>query len=334
MATLLDHSLNGVKESTYKTYVAPTKAVEMMASSTLDWTKNVMQGESLRVGSLVDRSGRRVVPTAQGGGDTPFEVASKGMSWIWEACMGTGVATLVSGTTYQHLFTLGALSSYTLQEGIVEVGGTADPYSWLGCMVDSWELSWDNGGLVSLKVTWDVGDITTAQALATITYPAAPVNLYHFANSSMGNGAITAPTTTALASAAGTQTNIRSGSIKVSNNLAQRFNAGGGGRKAKPIAGKRSITGSLEVEYDATTYRDLVLNDGAFTLLAQWTAGALSSGNETLQLVCSELKADGTLPKPSANGDVVVQSINFTLLDNLTAAQPMWVVLRTADSTI
>lgn len=332
MASTQDAQLGFVAEGTYKTFVAPTKFVEMVDES-LDWDKQIKQGVGLRVGGRVARSARRVVVAADGKGDFSIEATSKGMGTLFNAGMGTGVATLVSGATYQHVFTLGdTLPSLTLQKGLPEVGGTVDAYTFLGAMIDSWELAFPNADIATLKCTVDAGDLTTAQALATASYPTTP-NLFHFANGTISSGTITAPTGIALGSGTTATTNIRGGTIALNNNLrGDRFNYGGVGRKSKPTAGLREISGTLTIEYDAVTYRDLVINDGALTLLVQFTGGALSTGVETLQVVLSEIKLDGKLP--AANGtDLIVQTVNFKCLDNLTAAQPIWVVQRTADVT-
>jgi hypothetical protein len=63
------------------------------------------------------------------------------------------------------------------------------------------------------------------------------------------------------------------------------------------------------------------------------TGGALSTGTETLQIVLPEVKFDGELPKTNGT-DLVTATLSFAVLDNLTAAQPIWVVTRTADTAL
>jgi hypothetical protein len=65
-------------------------------------------------------------------------------------------------------------------------------------------------------------------------------------------------------------------------------------------------------------------------LVLTWTGGALGVGNETLQVIVPEIKLDGNMPK-TAGTNRATQALTFTGLDNLTAAQPIWVVGRTAD---
>jgi hypothetical protein len=333
VATTQDVSLGVGVESVYKTYVAPTTFYEALGDSTLQWNKQVKQGQGLRVGSSVARAARRVVPAADGSGDFTVECASKGMGKLFQAALGSGTSTVVAGTTYQQNFTLGSSpSSLTIQQGLVEAGGTVDAYSWLGCMVSGWELSLPNNDIATLKLTVDAGDLSTTQPYAAPSYPTG-VNLYHFANASIATGTFTAATATTLPAAATQALDFRNLVITASNNLtADRFNAGGGGRKSKPTRGLVGITGTADIEYDATTYRDLVLNDNILTVVATVTAGALSTGNETLCVALPAIKLDSPLPQPNGT-DLIVVSTSFTVLDDLTNP-PVGVYLRTADATI
>ena len=333
MTTFQDCSVGVAKESTYGTAVTVTRFLEF-TSETFDYSKNVVQGEGLRVGSRVARSGRRVVATSEAGGDLTFECLSKGQGLLWEAMMGSGASTLVSGSTYQQVFTLGdTLPSLTTQKGIPRVDGTVDPYTFSGTQCDSFELSFGNAEIATVTSTWNARDVTTATAYATPSYAASP-NLYHFANGAITTGTLTAPTATTLASSITAVANIRSGTIQVNHNPANdRYNFGAAGKKAKPAVGLREITGTLEVEYDSATFRDAVLNETPMSLVVTYTGGSLSAGTETLQVVLPEIKLDGKLPT-SNGGELITVGMEFTVLDNLTAAQPLWVVTRTADTAL
>jgi len=75
------------------------------------------------------------------------------------------------------------------------------------------------------------------------------------------------------------------------------------------------------------------LADTPMTLVATLEGGNLSAGKETLQVVLPEIKIDNELPK--ANGEKpVLQSINFTVLDNLGAVAPVTVIMRTSDTAL
>ncbi|MGX7679076.1 phage tail tube protein [Jatrophihabitans sp. DSM 45814] len=337
MVSAQDASIGFGTETTFKTAVTTNRWLEYVDES-LDWNKNVKQGKGLRVGGRVARSGRRTVPTADGGGDFTTECVSKGMGLLFSYLLGSGVSTLVAGSTFQQVFTLAdLLPSFTLQKGLPHVNAdgsfTVDPYTFFGCTADSFELDFTSGDILSLKATIDAADLTTATAYAAPSYAAAP-NLFHFANASLSSGTLTPPTATALASATTQIADIRSGSLTLNHNTAQdRYNFGGGGRKSKPTVGERDIACKLVGEYDSTAYRDAVLNETPMCLLFNYTASSLSTGLETLQVVVPEVKFDSELPKTNGT-DLITQSMSGVGLDNLTAAQPIWIVLRTSDSAL
>jgi len=338
MVTTQDASIGFGVETTYKTGVTPTRWLEFTEES-LDWNKNVKQGQGLRVGTRVARSGRRVVPSADGGGDFTVEAFSKSLGLMLEGCMGGAVSTNVAGATYQQVFTLAdTLPSWTVQKGVVEVDGTVDPITFLGAMVESFDIEFSNQDICMIKPTLDVGDITTATAYTTPSFVAAGAgNLYHFANASLSiGGTLTEPTATALASnASATAANVRGGSISVNNHLRDdRFNMTATGRKDKPLPGLREITGKLDIEYSSTAFRDALLAETPMDLLITYTGGALSTGVETLQIVIPEIKFDSP-GLPTTNGtDLIVTSMSFTGLDNLVATQPFWIVARTSDTAL
>lgn len=333
MATFQDASVGMVNEVTYKTGVTPTRFPEFTSCS-MDFSKSIKQGKGLRVGGRVARSARRVVPTAMGKGDLEMECTSKGMGLLWQWWLGAGTSTNVSGATYQQVFTLAdAMKSATMQVGLPEVGGSVDPYTWLGVVCDSFEVDFTNADIATVKATLNAGDFTSATSYATPSYVTTPT-LFHFANGSITSGTLTPPTATTLASGVTTIADIRGGSFVVNhNNTENRYNFGGGGRQAQPTVGLRDITGKLDFEYDVTTYRDAVLNETPMNLIVTYTGAALSTGTETLQFIIPEIKLDSAFP--ATNGtDLIVQNVSFAGLDNLSAAQPIWIVTRTADTAL
>lgn len=335
MATPQDCSIGVVNEGTYGTYVAPTRFHEFTDEG-FDFKPNKVQGAGLRVAGRVARSGRRVITTVQGEGSLEIEAQTKGMGVLLTAATGSGTATLVSGSTYQHNFVLGdTLNSLTVQKGVVDAGGTVRAHSFLGCMVNSFTFSAPNDDIAKFSFDFDVRDLDTAQSYATPSYVSTP-NLYHFGQAAATySGTVTAPTTTALATGGTAATDIRDFEVTVNNNLAtDRFNFGASGKKAKPTVGMREITGKFTAEYAANTYRDDFIADTERAIVVTLTSTeALSTGTATLQVVIPAAKLDSGVPV-SNGGDFVTVEHSFTVLDNLTAAQPIWFVLRTADTTV
>lgn len=337
MAAQSDASVGIGVESTYGTYQAPTRWYEFTGES-LKLEKNVVQGAGLRVSSKVARSGRRVVTTTQGKGDVEIECVSKGMGLLLQAALGTGASTLVSGSTYQQNFTLAAAtapSSLTVQKGVIDATGTVQAHTFRGVMVDSWELSAGNADIAKLKATLDLRDLDTAQAYVSPSYPTGG-SLFHFAQGVVTiGGTVTAPTANALATGGTTVANVRDFTLAGSNKLAgDRFNFGGAGKKAKPILGLRELTGSMTIEYDSNTIRDAYIADTELAVSLTFTSTeSLSTGFATMQVVLPAIKLNGDIPVANADG-VVTLSVDFDVLDNLTATEPLYIVLRTADTAL
>lgn len=327
MTTPQDCSVGLGVESVYGTAVARTRWFEFLDES-FNFVKNVKQGVGLRVGSRVARSGRRVVASAEGSGDLTIEAVTKGLGLLWQLGLGSGTSTLVSAGLYQQVFTLGdAMPSATIQKGIPRADGTVDAYTFTGCMVESLTIDCPNADNVKVKTSWNAKDMTTATAYTAPSYATGP-SVFTFAHGAVYSGALTAPTATALGSAATPVASIRSGSITIKHNLkTDRYNCGGGGRKEKPFAGIREISGSMVAEYADTAFRDAIVNDTSMTLVKTFTAGL-----DVLQIVIPDVRFDGDIVKAST--DLAMQDIKWTGLDGLTAAQPIWIVCRTADTAL
>ena len=327
MTTPQDCSVGLGIESVYGTAVARTRWFEFLDES-FNFVKNVKQGVGLRVGSRVARSGRRVVASAEGSGDLTIEAVTKGLGLLWQLGLGSGTSTLVSAGRYQQVFTLGdVMPSATIQKGIPRADGTVDAYTFTGCMVESLTIDCPNADNVKVKTSWNAKDMTTATAYTAPSYATGP-SVFTFAHGAVYSGALTAPTATALGSAATPVASIRSGSITIKHNLkTDRYNCGGGGRKEKPFAGIREISGSLVAEYADAAFRDAIVNDTSMTLVKTFTAGL-----DVLQIVIPDVRFDGDIVKAST--DLAIQDIKWTGLDGLTAAQPIWIVCRTADTAL
>src|SRR4051794_17025754 len=104
MSTTQDCAITLEQESTYRTYATPTRALEYTAED-LDWDKNAKWGRGVKSGRRMARTKRRTVPSAQGKGSTTHELMSKGLGKLFDSGFGTSTVTLVSGSTYQHVFT-------------------------------------------------------------------------------------------------------------------------------------------------------------------------------------------------------------------------------------
>lgn len=335
MASFQDASIGFGPEVTFGTIVTPTRWLEFITES-FDLKKMIKQGQGLRVGSRVGRSGRRVVVTREAGGSIEMEAISKGLGLWLQSLMGAATSTLVSGTTWQQVFTLAdVMPMFTLQRGLPRVDGTVAAHTFSGCTASTVEFDFPSADLVKIKADIDARDVSTVTAYTTPTY-AAGASLFSFAGASITTGALTAPTTVALASSPTSLATVRGGSVKIDHKLTtNRFNAGAAGLKSRQPVGLREVSGKLTIEHDQTFDFVAAINaETPMNLIFTWTTPvALSVGFETLQIVIPEVKLDGSFPK--ANGtDLITHDVTFQGLDNLTAAQPIWLVCRTSDAAL
>jgi hypothetical protein len=256
------------------------------------------------------------------------EAVTKGLGLLWQLAVGSGTSTLVSAGLYQQVFTLADVPpSATIQKGIPRADGTVDAYTFTGCMVESLTIDCPNADNVKVKTSWNAKDMTTATAYTAPSYATSPA-LFTFAHGAIYSGTLTAPTATALGSAVTAVAGIRSGSITLKHNLkTDRLNCGGAGRKDKPIPGNREISGSLVAEYVDASFRDAIVNDTSLTIVKTFT-----SGTDVLQVIVPDVRIEGDIVK--ASNDLALQDIKWVGLDGLSAAQPIWIVCRTADTAL
>jgi hypothetical protein len=343
MATMLDHQVGLVAETTFATIVTPTRFFEWLAGNGLDWDPEPKVGAGLRVGSQIPRSARRFGLVGKGSGKIMAELASKGFGTVLKGAWGTATHTLVSGTTYQQLYTAAVtgtfLDSFTIQEGIVRPGGTVDAYTFGGCSVSSFEIEMPDTGIATTSFDLDARSLTTSTALASATYPTSPT-LYRSSLPLAGNmtigGTLTPATTTALASttSATPVTGIKSWTFTCDNALDLKRDVLGG--RNQPVVGLRELKLKTTVEYDAVTgqtFRDALIGQSSTPIvLTATTDEALSAGTATMQLVFpAAFVTSGAIPQPG-EGEVVTTDIEWDILDNLTALNQM--VLRTADTAL
>jgi hypothetical protein len=339
-----DCSIGFKKETTYGTAVTVDRFLEF-TSETLDFEREYYQGEGMRPGSRAPRSGRRILVKDGGSGDIELEVPSKGLGTFLEALLGVGVSTLVSAGLYQQVFTLikqDFLPSLTIQKGIPRLGANVvDPYTFKGAVATSFELSMSNAEVLKLKSSWHAREVVAdgSIAYATPSYP-SPLDLFSFVGASItAGGAVTPPTATALATGGTPVADVQDFSLSVDQKLDENgWNLGGGGKRSRRGAvGLAEVTGKLTAEYDAVVFRDAVASQTPMALTATFQASAaadiVAGQKPTLQIVCPDIRFDGELPK-SNGGDVITQSLDFTAFDNLVAAEPLYIVVRTGDSAL
>jgi hypothetical protein len=228
----------------------------------------------------------------------------------------------------------------TIQKGVPNAAGTVDPYTFAGCTATNAEIMAENGGIVKLKTSWIAQSVTQGGsgnfAYQATSYPNPVPSLFHFAQGAVTlGGSVTAPTTTALASGGTAVANVRAFSLTIDNKVTEdRYTFNNAGKMSQPTVGLRDIKGKMTVEYTDTTVPAADLADTELAVTLTFTSGeTLSTGTAQMQIVLPAIRLNGQIPTVN-DPNLVTFDFDFDVLDNLTAAQPIWVVLRTSDAAL
>ncbi|MGW3427494.1 phage tail tube protein [Streptomyces melanosporofaciens] len=313
-------------ETTYGTFVAPTKFIEFTKES-LVLKKTTAQSAGIAAGRLLALSSRRVLTRKEVSGSIDLEICNKQMGVLIQALMGTSVTPVQQGAgpAYLQTHTLAdtAGKSLTIQKGVPLTTGAVTDKSFLGCKVTSGEFSCEVGGMLTGSFEFDGKDCDEAQTLATASYPA--MSPFHFGQMAVKTGTF------------GTETardGVRKVSVKVERPQAtERFYAGQAGLKKEPISNDLvKISGTLETDYIDTTLDDLHTNDGATSLVWEFVgANIATTYYDTFRVTLPAIRLDEG--PPVVDGfDVVKPSFNFTALYDGTN-QPKIEIIST-DTTL
>jgi len=341
MTTALDSSIGLKKETSFAEAAVPDHFFEFI-SEDFSWNPTFNQSTAQRYGRRVDAGDRRVLVKSEANGSLEVDMLAKGLGALFEAALGSASSAVASAPAYQQLIVPSSgndfLPSYTIQKGIPMLGGGINPQTFKGCVCSGFELTVGNSGIPSLKFNWLGQDVDTSTAFQVPSYIASNQELSFVNGAIVLGGTLTVPTATALGSSTGTPAaDIRDINFTWDNGLdGGGFNIGGKGKRTRPPAlGLRSGKGTLTAEYDNNTLRDAFLNqtDLALVLTFQAAQPIITTYYPTVQIVIPNIRLEGELPKANG-GDVVTQSVGYTLLDNRTATQPLYVAIVTTETAI
>jgi len=301
----LGAQLGIVAESTYGTFVAPTRFIEFTKES-LALKKTTAQSAGIAAGRLLPLSARRVLTRREVQGSIDLEVTNKSMGLLLQALMGTTVTPVQQGATtaYLQTHTLASIAgkSLTIQKGVPLTTGTVTDKSFLGCKVTSGEFSCEVGGMLMGTFEIDGKDCDEAQTLATASYPS--MSPFHFGQMAVKTGTFGAET--AL-------DGIRKMSCKIERPQdVERFYAGQAGLKKEPIENDQvKISGTIETDYVATTLDDLHTSDGATSLVWEFVGPIIASTfAETFRVTLPAIRLDEGPPVVDGFG-VVKPTFNY-----------------------
>jgi hypothetical protein len=313
-------------ETTYGTYAAPSKFVEFTKES-LVLKKTTAQSAGIAAGRLMALSSRRVLTQKEASGSIELEVTTKAMGLFLQALMGTTVTPVQQGATtaYLQTHTLAdtAGKSLTIQKGVPLTTGTVTDKTFVGCKILSAEFSCEVGGMLMATFEFDGKDCDETQTLSVASYPV--MSPFHFGQMGLKTGSFGAET--AL-------DGVRKVSIKIERPQAtDRFYANQSALKAEPISNDLvKVSGSLEMDYVATTVDDLHTSDGATSLVWEFVGPIIEAANaETFRITLPAIKVDDA--PPTVEGfDVVRPTFNFTGLYDGT--NPVSITYMSTDATL
>lgn len=322
IASGLGSSLGVGVESTTGTAVSLTRWLEYNSES-LHLEKNIVQGAGLRGGGLYARSSRRAYTTRTAGGDVELDCATRGLGPILQQIMGgTSTSALVSGSAYQQVHQPGSLvnRSLTVQKLVPNSAGTLVPFTYRGSKITDFEFACEVGGILTLSVTFDSWDETTATAAGTPSYTASDV--FHFAQGTLTLGG-TASTASNVVSITGgtTVASVKGITVGGSNPLAtERFFLGSAGIKAEQVENDwREIGGSMDAEFvSAAALYDAYAADTALAMKLSFVGTTAISGSNypTLEIIVPAIRLEGSASPQIGGPDVVDMSVDFVGLDD------------------
>ncbi|WP_328860887.1 phage tail tube protein [Streptomyces sp. NBC_00306] len=313
-------------ESSYGTFVAPTKFPEFTKES-LALKKTTATSAGIAAGRLLPLASRRVVTQREAAGSLDMEVTNKLMGLFLQALMGTSVTPAQQGATaaylQTHLLADNFGKSLTIQKGVPLTTGVVQDKTFVGCKILSAEFSCEAGGMLQASFEIDGKDCDETQTLAAASYPSmAP---FHFGQMALKTGSY--GTETAL-------DGVRKVSVKIERGMAvDRFYANQSALKKEPILNELTkITGTLEMDYVATTVDDLHTSDAATSLVWEFVGPIIALTHaETFRIKLPAIKIDDAPPTVEGT-EVIRPKFGFTALYDGT--NPVAIEYMSTDVTL
>jgi hypothetical protein len=305
----VDHQLGVKNETVYGTPVTVDEFFEHLPGDPIAVETGRVESGSLRAGQTVQLADRFQPYTLGASGSRTLEVLTGGFDWWLQHMLGTLTTETdepVEGAT-SHIGTLGNLfgKSFTWQEN-VPLGvakQTNQAFTYGGGKINTWTLSCETEGVLTLEVEVVFANHTTATALATASYPTG-LELLSWAYGRLSVGGVAVPVT--------------SWSVSGNNNLKtdRHYIAGSGaspsfGRKEPVVNGFTEIT--AEFECDLTV----------LSLGNRCAATARSSTIATLEVVCEGPAVIAGSTYPSVSIEIPALRFDEASLGSLGMEQSM-----------
>jgi hypothetical protein len=301
----LGGQLGFADESTYGTFVSPTRFLEFNSESI---EADIARLESKGIGSgRYLRSSRQKGYVRGAAGSIELDVMTKGFGQLFKYMLGSYANTLVAGSERKATITpdANALQGvfFSTQVGRPATDGTVHPFNYEGCKITSWELKADIDDWLKLTLGIDAETEQTATALAAASYVAGAEPF------AFSEGAVTIN---------GSAVRVRRFSLKGENALKtdRRFI---GNQKREPLAnGEWVVSGELEFEFeDLTRHAALVAATQIEDLVITFTTPTVIAGGGPYKLVAAVPGFSWTGGTPKIGGpDVIGEVLQLKALNN------------------
>lgn len=337
----LDAQLGYKLEATTGTAVTVDKFLEFNSES-MDFDPGYIEPEGLRVGIKFKRGSRLVQSRKMVTGNVSLNYPTRLTGALWKASLGSSVVTptLVLGSAYSQVHQTGDLlnKSLTLQVGRPQPSDqVVKPHTFNGCKVTGWEWSVSDNETAKFSIDFDGWDEATATALATASFPSAPLaEEFNFSQCTVFSQGGTIGGANPLTYTGGSTITsiVKSLSFKGDNALAtERYGLGNLGVKKEQLEnGTPTITGTLEAEYlQSEFYTPFKANTS--TSLNVKFEGSIISGTDknTIEFIVPQIRIKNVTPQVSGP-DLVTATVEFEVYSDGTN-NPFQVKLIAADST-
>lgn len=325
-------------ESVWGTPVTPAKALEFDTES-LVWEPTFIEPTGLRAGVKYKRASRLVKSRESVSGGLSLQFATRTMGTLVKAMLGSTVTTptLITGSAYKQVHNPGDFmtKSLTVQVGRPEPSGTVRAHTYEGCKVKSWEFSVSDGEAAKLSVDLDGQTELTATALVTASYVSSEVFNFSQASVFKLGGTVSGVTELSVASGVTIPTIVHGFTLKGEAPLAgERYGLGNAGQKAEQLENDTpTITGTLDCEFDRTTFYDVFKTGGVNQAIELKLEGSIISGSDknTIHIIISAARFKAAAPNVDGP-DIVKMSVEFEAYSDEVNAVLMFKLIS-ADST-
>lgn len=312
LVTNLNKRVAFKKETTAGTPVTVDRFAPLV-DETMGGGPEIIPGAAVIAGRLMQDSTNIGYDKESYKGDVQLEVYDHSMGAIFELMLGA-VSTTGAGP-YTHTITPGEpLPSFTLQVGAPSSDATVRTKTYAGTKVESWEMKFEPGKIITLGLSCTAKSEATNTAAAAISYPSTLIPVY-------GKHAV-------VTLYGSTSYKVKSLSLKGDNKLSYDEERGlGSAQIVRP-----------QVTQDIRDYTgDAMLDLDDFTLYNNFkagTQGALSIvctvGSNTLTFT-QKIELKGETPKFQGKGRAE-QPIKWMAV-GATDAEAMTITLVNSDST-